>query len=165
MGIDSKQFRRALGHFATGVTVITVASDAGAVHGMTANAFCSVSLTPPLVLVCVDHKAHTRPLLKQHRRFGVNILREEQEKLARFFAAPDQDPADAARLSVRYHWSKRGTPLLEDCLGQLDCALLATHEAGDHTIFVAEVQEATIHQGPPLLFYHGRYRRLDTDDR
>ena len=163
MGVGRDDFRKALGCFATGVTVITVARAAGGVHGMTANAFCSVSLEPPLVLVCVDHSSDTHPLLRAARRFGVSVLREDQQAVARYFAETEKSSQGAERLGVRYRVTARGTPLLEAALAQLDCAVVAAHEAGDHTIFIGEVEEATVAPAAPLLFYAGIYRRLKDD--
>jgi len=163
MGVSRDEFRKALGCFATGVTVITVARAAGSVHGMTANAFCSVSLEPPLVLVCVDHESDTHLILREARRFGVSVLREDQQEIARYFAEAEKSPQGEERLGVLYHVSARGTPLLQPALAQLDCALVAAHEAGDHTIFVGEVEEAAVTPAAPLLFYGGKYRRLNNN--
>jgi flavin reductase (DIM6/NTAB) family NADH-FMN oxidoreductase RutF len=160
MGVSQEDFRKALGCFATGVTVITVARPAGEVHGMTANAFCSVSLEPPLVLVCVDHGSDTHPLLRAARRFGVSVLRQDQQEIARYFAAAEKSPEVAERLAIRYRIARSGTPLLDPALAQLDCALLAAHEAGDHTIFIGEVKEAAVAPAAPLLFFAGGYRDL-----
>ncbi|MGH9774399.1 MAG: flavin reductase family protein [Candidatus Acidiferrales bacterium] len=153
-------FRRALGHFATGVTVVTVEREPGRVHGMTANSFTSVSLKPPLVLVCVDHAAQTHTLIPERGRFGVNVLGEEQEALAEFFSKPEQSREDAERLNVRFRVTEQGTPVLEGSLMQLECRLFAAHRAGDHTIFVGEVEEIFSVAGRPLLFYRGRYGKL-----
>jgi flavin reductase (DIM6/NTAB) family NADH-FMN oxidoreductase RutF len=163
MAISKDEFRHALGHFATGVTVITVVRGPEQVHGMTANAFASVSLDPPLVLVCVEHTARSFPLLREQRRFGVNVLREDQLALARYFADATQDHETAQHLGVRYETSTRGTPLLADCLARLECALVATHEAGDHTIFVAAVEEVSVREGRPLLFYRGKFPSLERE--
>jgi flavin reductase (DIM6/NTAB) family NADH-FMN oxidoreductase RutF len=160
MGVSQEEFRRALGGFATGVTVITVARGADQVHGMTANAFCSVSLEPPLVLVCVDHASDTHPLLLAAPRFGVNVLREDQREVARFFAGAEKNPREAERLGIRYRFTSRGTPLLDSALAQLDCAVAARHEAGDHTIFVGQVEEAVATPAAPLLFFAGDYHAL-----
>lgn len=164
MGVSREEFRKALGCFATGVTVITVARAAGAVHGMTANAFCSVSLEPPLVLVCVDHGSDTYPLLGAARRFGVSVLRDDQQAVARYFAEEEKSQQGAEELGIRYRFTARGTPLLDSALAQLDCALVAAHEAGDHTIFIGEVEEAIVAPAAPLLFYGGNYRRLNEGD-
>lgn len=161
MGVSRDEFRQALGCFATGVTVITVARAAGAVHGMTANAFCSVSPEPPLVLVCVDHGSDTHALLRAAQRFGVNVLREDQQEVARYFAEAEKSQEGVEKLGIRYRVTGRGTPLLDSALAQLDCAVVATHEAGDHTIFIGEVEEAMVAAAAPLLFYGGKYRRLN----
>jgi len=160
MGVSQEEFRKALGHFATGVTVITVARGSGLVHGMTANAFASVSLQPPLVLVCVDHSAHTRPFLLEQKRFGVNVLRDDQAELSRYYAEAELKDEVAAELGVRYLYTDCGTPLLADSLARLECAVVATYEAGDHTIFLAEVEQASVEEARPLLFYRGKYHRL-----
>ncbi len=137
MAITPEEFRQALGHFASGVTVITVGLHEGPVHGMTANAFTSVSLEPPLVLVCVDHRARTLPQLQAQACFGVNVGREGQQVVAQYYADPTHDHANPEQVGVRYAYSECGTPLLEPCLAQLDCRIVAAHEAGDHIIFVA----------------------------
>lgn len=156
--VTPDEFRDALGRFATGVTVITVQTAAGDVHGMTASAFCSVSLRPPLVLVCVDHLAETYLHLRERRQFGVSILKEEQEALSEFFADPERNPDAGYRLGIKYCPMKSGTPVLQNALGNLDCSIVSTHEAGDHTIFVGEVREISVSEGAPLLYFRGRYR-------
>ena len=149
--VTADEFRAALGRFASGVTVITVETADGGVHGMTASSFCSVSLRPPLVLVCVDHLAETYLHLRERRQFGVSILKEEHEALSEFFADPERNPDAAYRLDIKYRPMKSGTPVLENALGNLDCSVVAAHEAGDHTIFVAEVREMSVGEGAPLL--------------
>jgi flavin reductase (DIM6/NTAB) family NADH-FMN oxidoreductase RutF len=152
--------RRVLGTFATGVTVITAERAPGQVHGMTANSFASVSLDPLLVLVCVDQDARLLSYLKAQRRFGISILKDSQQHLSELFADPQQDPADYARLGVRFRWTDTGIPLLEDALAHLACNLIAQHMAGDHTIFIGEVESLDLRDGEPLLYYRGQYRRL-----
>ena len=163
MGVSREEFRKALGCFATGVTVVTVARVPGQVHGMTANAFSSVSLEPPLVLVCVDRESNTHPLLLAAQRFGVNMLREDQQQVARYFAEAEKNEMVAARLGVRYRFTQRGTPLLETALAQLECAVVAAHAAGDHTIFVGEVEAVALSAAAPLIFHGGKFRRLKED--
>jgi flavin reductase (DIM6/NTAB) family NADH-FMN oxidoreductase RutF len=160
MPLTKSEFRKAMGQFATGVTVVTVLREPGQIHGMTANSFTSVSLEPLLVLVCVDHRAQTLPLIHDQKQFGINVLAHNQEPLAEYFAQPGQSEPDARRLGVAFRFTERGTPLLEGCLVQLDCALVSSHVAGDHTVFLAEVESAELHSGSPLLFHGGRYRRL-----
>jgi flavin reductase (DIM6/NTAB) family NADH-FMN oxidoreductase RutF len=155
--ITPDQFRAALGRFASGVTVITVETSEGDVHGMTANAFCSVSLHPPLVLVCVDHLAETYLHLRERGQFGVSVLKEEQEALSEFFADPERNPDAAYRLGIEFRPMESGIPVLKDALANLDCATVGAHSAGDHTIFVAEVREIALGEGSPLLYFRGRY--------
>jgi flavin reductase (DIM6/NTAB) family NADH-FMN oxidoreductase RutF len=152
--------RRVLGTFATGVTVITAERAPGQVHGMTANSFASVSLDPLLVLVCVDQDARLLSYLKAQRRFGISILKDSQRHLSELFADPQQDSADYSRLGVRFRWTDTGIPLLEDALAHLACNVIAQHMAGDHTIFIGEVESLDLRDGEPLLYYRGQYRRL-----
>jgi flavin reductase (DIM6/NTAB) family NADH-FMN oxidoreductase RutF len=158
--LTSLNFRRALGQFATGVTVVTVESTPQRVHGMTANSFTSVSLNPPLVSVCVDHQAHLLPLLEEKRVFGINVLKEEQQKLSEFFSQVDQSVREEEQLNVRFHWTPENIPVLDNVLCQVVCRLHSTHIAGDHTIVVGQVLSATLYGGQPLLFFRGRYTRL-----
>lgn len=158
--LDPLTFRRVAGTFATGVTVITVERDPGVVHGMTANSFTSVSLDPLLVLVCVSHDARLFSFLKAQHRFGVGILREDQQALSEHFAKCDQSPEADAQMGVRYRWTSTGIPLLDGALAQLACNVVGEHPAGDHTIFLGEVESMESHEGQPLLFHRGQYRRL-----
>lgn len=152
-------FRQVLGRFATGITVVTTGTLRD-FHGMTANAFASVSLDPPLVLVAVDRRARTCQRIPRFRAFGVNILKEDQAQLSDRFAGRigSQDtPPPAPRLFT----AATGTPLLADTAAQLDCALYQSHEAGDHIIFVGQVLDARLDDGArPLLFFASRYHRL-----
>ena len=107
---------------------------------MTANAFCSVSLHPPLVLVCVDHLAETYLHLRDRGQFGVSVLKQEQEALSEFFADPERNPDAAYRLGIEFRPMKSGIPVLKDALANLDCVTVGAHSAGDHTIFVGEVE-------------------------
>jgi len=160
LAADKQLYRKVMGKFATGVTVITVPSANGVVRGMTANSFTSVSLDPMLVLVCVDYRARTLALMQASDRFGISVLTEEQQPLSDYFAGSEQDAEAARRLGVRFRVSEQGTPLLEGCLATLDCCKVAAHVAGDHTIFVGEVEAMDAVEGRPLLFYSGRYHRL-----
>lgn len=158
--ITPTEFRKALGLFATGVTVITVTKPDGQVHGMTANAFASVSLNPPLVLLCVDQNARTLPLLHQERQFGVSVLAEAQQSAAIYFAQIEQNHEEAERLGLKYKRCKSRTPLLEGALAHLDCRVVNSFVTGDHTIFVAQVEQVEMREGAPLLHFSGQYRRL-----
>lgn len=155
-------FRRVLGTFATGVTVITAERAPGEVHGMTANSFTSVSLDPPLILVCVDRNARLLSYLQTQRRFGVSILKDSQQRLSQFFAEPQQDPADYPRLAIRFRYTDTGIPLLEDALAHLACNVVAQYMAGDHTIFIGEVESLELYEGQPLLYCQREYGRFQT---
>jgi len=156
--VTPDEFRAALGRFASGVTVITVETAAGEVHGMTASAFCSVSLRPPLILVCIDHLAETYLHLRERRQFGVSMLKEDQDAISEFFADPERSPDAGHRLGIQYRAMKSGTPVLAKALGNLDCSVVSAYEAGDHTIFVGAVREVMVGEGAPLLYFRGRYR-------
>jgi flavin reductase (DIM6/NTAB) family NADH-FMN oxidoreductase RutF len=158
MSLSATEFRRAMGCFATGVTIITVDLD-GEVHGMTANAFASVSLDPPLVLVCVDHAARTHAHLHARKRFGVNVLAVEQRAISEYYAQPAEEQVGQQAVA-RFDRTIHGTPVLQGALTYLECRLQSAHDAGDHTIFIADVEELTVRPGEPLLFFRGEYRRI-----
>ena len=158
--ISSTLFRRVMGSFPTGITVLTVERQPGQVHGMTANSFTSVSLEPLLILVCIDHNARLLSYLKEQRRFGVNILNEAQQLLSEHFAKPQLDPAEEARLGIHFRWTESGIPLLQEGLAHLGCNVVAEYAAGDHTIFVAEVESLELNEGQPLLYLRGKYSSI-----
>jgi flavin reductase len=160
MGLNAAEFREAMGRFATGVTIVTVDLD-GEVHGMTANAFASVSLAPLLLLVCVEHSARTHAHLHAKKRFGVNILAEHQSLISEYYAKPVYTHENAEKeAGARFDRTAKGTPILRGALGYLECRLQSAQEAGDHTIFIAEVEEVVVHPGEPLLFFRGKYRKI-----
>lgn len=159
MALTPAEFRTALRNFATGVTVVTTRDGDGRPTGLTASAFTSVSLRPPLVLVCVDHAATAHPAFRAHGRFAVNVLRREQEALSRRFAESGGDKFDG----VSYHDGDTGLPLLDDALATLECRVIQAHEAGDHTIFVGAVEAVTVAGGRPLVYFHGGYHGLAAD--
>ena len=163
MSVTHTEFRKAMGSFATGVTVITVDHE-GEVHGMTANAFTSVSLDPLLVLVCVDHKARTHAHLHAKKRFGVNVLAENQRSISEYYALPTQTHRNAEQqASAKFDRTPHGTPVLHGSLAYLECRLCSAEEAGDHTIFIAEVEDVVVREGNPLVFYRGKYRKVGED--
>lgn len=158
MAPDEASFRTVLGHFATGVTIIT-AMDGDEPVGVSANAFTSVSLDPPLVLFCAAKASSTWPRIERAGRFTVNILNEHQEDVCRVFATKGAD-----RFS-RIGWrpSSNGQPILHDSLAYLDCELEQQHDGGDHVIVVGRVQElGVLSEEGPLIFYRGGYGRLAT---
>jgi flavin reductase (DIM6/NTAB) family NADH-FMN oxidoreductase RutF len=160
MSLDAAEFRKAMGCFATGVTIITLDLE-GDVHGMTANAFASVSLDPLLVLVCVDHRAATHEHLHAKKRFGVNVLCEDQRAISEYYARPDRTHEHAEEeTGAQFDRTQHGTPMLRGALAYLECRLHSSEEAGDHTIFIAAVEDAVVRKGEPLLFFRGKYQRV-----
>lgn len=152
--VDSRHFRNVLGHFLTGVTVVTV-RDGHDVHGMTANAFTSVSLDPPLVLVCVGKRARLHAWMAQDTPFGVSILGEAQAPLSNLFAGyPGGDT------EVVFDETFGATPVIAGALAWLDCVVESLVDAGDHTVVFARVARAQAHDGAPLAYYRGRYGAL-----
>lgn len=162
-GVTRDQFRQAMGSFATGVTVITVAEAGGEVHGMTANAFSSVSLDPLLVLVCVDHRARTHAHLQEKKRFGINVLAADQRAISEFYAHSTEAHQRAEEAGARFDRTTHGTPVLRGALAYLECHLRNAQEAGDHTIFIAEVEHVVTREGDPLLYFRGGYNALGGD--
>lgn len=163
MSLNQSEFRKAMGAFATGVTIITVDLD-GEVHGMTANAFASVSLDPMLVLVCVDHSTRTHAHLHAKKRFGVNVLCEDQRAISEYYARPERTHEKAeAEAGARFERTRHGTPILHGSLAYLECRLHSAQIAGDHTIFIAEVEDVILQDGDPLLFFRGKYRKVGTE--
>jgi flavin reductase (DIM6/NTAB) family NADH-FMN oxidoreductase RutF len=164
MGVTQTEFRKAMGSFATGVTVITVDYE-GEVHGMTANAFTSVSLDPLLVLVCVDHRARTHTYLHAKKRFGVNVLAENQRAVSEYYASATPTHQHAEReAGARFDRTQHGTPVLHGALAYLECRLHTSQDAGDHTIFIAEVEDVVVRQGDPLLYFRGAYRQIGAEE-
>ena len=152
-----------MGQFATGVTIITVDLE-GEVHGMTANAFASVSLDPPLVLVCVDHSTRTHAHLHAKKRFGINVLSEDQRAISEYYARVDRTHENAeTEAGARFDRTGQGTPMLRGSLVYVECRLHSAEVAGDHTIFIAEVEDVVVREGGPLLFFRGKYRKVGED--
>ena len=161
MAIDPKAFRRTVGQFVTGVTVIAADID-GAVRAMTANAFTSLSLDPPLVLFCVAKKAHLGQLIHQADGFSVNILTLEQQPLSAYFSGGWKEP-DPPPFTFD-PW--QGGPMLSGVAAALGCSVETIHEGGDHFIVVGRVL-ALYHREPaaaPLVFTAGRYAALAPTD-
>ena len=149
-------FRRVLGHFATGVTILTTTDAEARPTGLTVSAFCSVSLDPPQILVCVDHKSQSYPALRDGSCFAVNILTSEHESVSRRFATTRLDKFDG----VPWHPGRLGVPLIDGALAHLECRTVSRHVEGDHTILVGRVEEAGNGTGEPLLYFRGKYGRL-----
>lgn len=154
--IDRRLFRRTCSLYATGVTVVTIAADDGSPHGMTANSFTSVSAEPPLVLICVDHRARIMAHIRTGSHFAINVLGEEHEALSAKFASGTGDRFDG----VAWTPGTTGAPLLPEMLAHFECAVWQTIEAGDHSIVIGEVLRAEAREGRPLCFFGSGYRRL-----
>jgi len=156
--LDPDTFRSVLGRFASGITVVTARDDSGKDFGMTVSAFCSVSLVPPLVLICVDRVASMHDMLRGTSHFAVNILAAHQEPLSRRFSGPDEHKRFDG---IGYARGITGPALLDDALAHIECRRVAHHDAGDHTIIVGEVEVATAYSDRPLLYYRGGYAQLE----
>jgi flavin reductase (DIM6/NTAB) family NADH-FMN oxidoreductase RutF len=158
--IDPATFRSVLGRFATGVTVVTVRDASEVDHGMTVSAFCSLSLEPPLVLICVEKDASLHEVLAASTgssRFAVNILEARQEEIARRFAEEHPDRFEG----IGFTRGLTGAPLIDDCLAVVECEVRNRYAGGDHTIVVGAVVAASAHDGRPLLYYRGGYATLE----
>lgn len=153
MSLDPDSFRAVLGRFAAGVTVVTSLDAKQNDHGMTVSAFSSLSLNPPLILICIDHRASMHGDFIVSTNFIVNILAAEQEALARRFADADVKRFDG----IGYTRGRHGIAKLDDALAHLECTTIALHEGGDHTIVVGEVETAETRDAKPLLYYRGGF--------
>ncbi len=153
--IDESRFRQVMGHFASGVSVVTSAHE-GKLVGLTVSSFTSLSLSPMLVLVCVNLQSASHATLIAAGQYAVNILSEEQEYLSRRFASHESEKFTVGT----YTLSPRGLPLLNGTLAQIECRLHTTLPGGDHTIFIGEVVAASCSEGRPLLYYRSGYHHL-----
>jgi flavin reductase (DIM6/NTAB) family NADH-FMN oxidoreductase RutF len=156
MAIEPNELRRVMGQFASGVTIITTHDGSGRDYGLTASAFCSVSLTPPLILVCIDKRAESYPAFVRSRAFTVNILARCQEEMSRRFAKSGGDKFAGMEVTRGATACAR----IAASLAHLDCKVVAEHDAGDHTIYVGEVEAIEVAEGDPLLYFRGAYQRL-----
>jgi flavin reductase (DIM6/NTAB) family NADH-FMN oxidoreductase RutF len=156
MAIEQVKFRKALSYFASGVTVITT-QHVGQYHGTTVSSFCSLSLDPPLILVCLDLKSTSHDLISESGVFGVNILAEQDQWLSRHFALRTPDKFS----DVLYHLGQVGVPLLDNALATLECRVISRYPGGDHSIFIGEVVTSSIASDKqPLLYFGSKYNRL-----
>ena len=154
--IGPAEFRNVLSNFASGVTIVTTCDADARPTGLTASAFTSVSLEPPLILICVDHKSQSYPALLERGCFAINFLTTAQEQASRRFASTRLDKFDG----VKFEISDLGLPILPEALASLECTTVNTHVEGDHTIFVGRVERARVATGDPLLYFRGKYGRL-----
>ena len=155
---DQIEFRQAWSKFPTGVSVVTTHEPDGNVHGMTANGINSISLDPLLVMVCAGHNTNSHDFIKQSGRFAISILSDAQESIAEYFARrPENRTGD---VEVSFSFTQSGAALVDDALASMDCKLVSEHIAGDHTIFIAEVEEIQTNSGNPLVYYESKFSRL-----
>lgn len=156
--MDASEFRRVMGHFATGVTVVTTVQPDGRPCGLTANAVCSVSLEPRLVLVCVERGADTHDCIRGSGAFAISVLEQDGgETLSRRFATYEvENKFDG----VAYRAERTGAPILEASIAWIDCRVVQEIAAGDHTIFLGEVVAGDAREGSPLVYYRGGYGRF-----
>lgn len=155
---DTARFRQVVGHFCTGVAIVT-GDDSGTPVGLTVQSFTSLSLDPPLVSFAVGRESSTWPRLKAAGAFAVNFLAEDQEAMCRAFATSGADKF----AGVGWHTKTTGAPILNDVLGWIECRIEAEHEAGDHLIVVGRVLELDVaNEGKPLLFYRGGFGRFES---
>lgn len=156
--VDAAHFRQVLGHFPTGVTVVTARDGHGDPVGLAVGSFFSVSLEPPLVAFCVDRSSSSYPRIEEAGRFAVNVLAHDQEDVSRIFASKAADRFDGLGFSDA---PRSGAPLLPGILAWIDCDIDAVHEAGDHWIVIGEVHDlAVAREGSPLVFFRGGYGRF-----
>ncbi len=157
MTLDPATYRSTLGRFASGITIITARDAEGRDVGMTVSAFSSLSLTPPLVLICIDNAASVAPVLEHCETFAVNILADDQEELSRRFAKRELNRFEGVPIAR----GELGVALLDGALANLECRVSARQPGGDHTILIGEVKAANLREGHPLLYYRGGYGRLE----
>lgn len=156
MPVDKAEFRAALGHFAAGVTVVTAKFADGQVGGITVTAFTSLSLEPPLVLICIDKRARIHDRLQVGGNFAVNILSQDQELVSRRFASSKEDPFH----ELGYREGFDGVPVINDTIAAVECRIVQLLPGGDHTIVIGEVEATAVHNDKPLLYFRGGYAQL-----
>lgn len=156
MPVSEDEFRHALSCFASGVNVVTTIDAAGLLHGLTVSAFCSVSLSPPMVLICIEKTTASHFAFGESKAFVVNILHDSQAHLSEHFATPY---ADKFR-DLNYRTGIEGIPVLSETLANLECRIKHDFDGGDHSIFVAEVETATVNGGGPLVYFQGGYQSI-----
>jgi flavin reductase (DIM6/NTAB) family NADH-FMN oxidoreductase RutF len=156
MPIGPDDFRSALSRFPSGVTVVTTRDSAGTFFGITVSAFSSVSLDPPLVLICIERSTASHFAFLESGVFAVNILSALQSDISERFASTIPEKFEG----IDYTLGELGLPLISNCLVNLECRVRNTGDGGDHTIFIGEVESASINEGDPLLYFRSDYREI-----
>ena len=159
MTISAEDFKRALSRRASGVAVVT-ARNGEKIHGMTVSAFTEVSLSPPLVLVCADKTSNTLPVIRAGGVFAINVLARDQQELSNRFAVKKDE--DKRFDGLEYDVGRTGAPLLRGVAVNIDCRVAAEHDAGDHVLFIGEVQEVRSFDHEPLLYFRGSYGSFES---
>ena len=159
MPISETEFRNALSRFASGVSVVTTSDSNGRFYGITVSAFCSVSLNPPLVLICIEKSTASHYAFRESRAFIVNVLEHAQMDLSERFAAPAPDKFE----NVPYEPGISGIPCLNGALANIECLVSEIYEGGDHSVIIGSVESARVSGGEPLLYFRGRYGSLAED--
>lgn len=160
MAISADEFKAAMGSWASGVTIIT-ARAGDRIHGMTVSDFSGASLAPPLALVCASKTSNTTAMIQEGGCFGVNVLRAGQQALSNRFASKKDEWKRFE--GVETFAGRTGAPLLSEALVNLDCRLVAVHDAGDHLLCVGEIEEARVREGEPLLYFRASYGRFQKE--
>lgn len=155
VAVDESEFKRALSHFASGVTVVTTEYD-GHWFGITVSAFSSLSLRPPLVLICIEKSVRVHDAIAKAERFAVNLLREDQEEISRRFASRMENKFEG----LSTHLGLLKVPLLQGSIGVIECRVHETLPGGDHTIYVGEVVAVEVREGRPLIYFRAGYHAL-----
>jgi len=156
MPISESEFRNALACFASGVNIVTTIDAAGNLHGLTVSAFCSVSLSPPLVLICIEKITASHYAFRESGAFVVNILSKSQSHLSEHFATPIDNKFGI----VEYRPGIAGIPVIEGTLANLECRIVNTFDGGDHSIFVAQIEQSRTAPGEALVYYQHAYNEL-----
>jgi|SRR5579871_640253 len=157
--VSRDEFRRACGRFATGVCIASVLDSAGAPHGLTVSSFASVSLEPPLILICLGHAVTNIEDFREAHHFGISVLSAGARRISDRFAQKGHDRFDG----VEWKSGETGVPLIAGALAALECTVYQRFTAGDHDIFVGEVVRACVNEGEPLIHYASRYRKLSDE--
>jgi len=162
MGIGPDRYREVMGHFATGISVVT-ALEGSRPHGITVNAFSSVSLDPALVMVALDRRRYITPIVRDAGRYAVNVLGADQQALSDCFAHAPVSPGREAFCGATWHGGPTGLPLIDGSIATLECTIVETFSAGDHDLFIGRVDSLEQHDEDvaPLLYYRRRYLRIE----